>query len=151
MSTELPGRMTAAEYRRVVLGEGPKAAVALTPALQPQIRMPAAVKMNHGESEWMRILQARFPAPRFEVRFEPMTFKLPSGCRYTPDLVVMEGAALVELWEVKGKRIHNGHSIRAFKEAAAAWPALRWGFAQRRDGEWTEVCVAKLHSSSGRR
>lgn len=135
--------MTAAEYRAWVQGRGVMApgAVALqddSKAKSPQIRMPAAVKMNQGEQAWMRVLQGRFPAPRYVVLFEPLTFRLPSGCRYSPDLVVMEGATMVELWEVKGKRIHNGHAIRAFKEAVAAWPALRWGFAQKTDEGWAE-------------
>ncbi len=139
IQSAVPDRISASEYRRLMglpaapLPEGrPVPSVGRSPAAQ--IRMPKRRKMNAGEAEFMALL--RHENPGCVVMFEPFALLLPSGCRYTPDCVVMRGAEIALVCEVKGPRVHNGHSIRAFKEAVAAFPMWKFVFAQKREGGW---------------
>jgi hypothetical protein len=122
-------RISAAEYRR---REGLSVAES-----KPQIRLPKPQKMNKTEGEWLRSVQARYPHAL--VAYEPFTLRLPSGTRYTPDVVVIDRVTgrVHEIYEVKGAHIHNPRSVHAFKEACAAFPFWTFIFAQKRKGGWT--------------
>jgi len=120
----MPERLTAAEFRQLM---------GATPVVGPQIRLPRNREPNKTEAAYGTIL--RFEFPESLVCYESVTFHLPSGTRYRPDYTVWMGERLLLVVEVKGAHIHNSASIRAFKEARAAWPALRFRFAQKcRDG-----------------
>lgn len=131
-----PERISAAEYRRRMGLTADTAA----PTKRPQIRIPVPRKMTKTEMECERLLQSIYRADEgYRVLYEPWTFKLPSGCRYCPDFVVMDGAKIIEVTESKGGKILNHHTIRAFKEAKAAYPHLRFTFRQKREGQWTST------------
>lgn len=115
-------------------------------AQKPAIRIPKPRVPNKTEARFMA-----FAADRWRgcfVHYAPVTFHLPSGCKYTPDVMMRERPRLIlgaddpykleflTFIEVKGPHIHNQRSIHAFKEARAAFPMFRWIFAQYRDGEW---------------
>lgn len=126
------------EYR-AMLNLPPRDAAKVTAALKqgkPQIRVPQARTPNKTESGWMQQLQVQYPAAL--VSFSPFSLNLPSGTRYTPDVVVIDRTTgrVHEIWEVKGKFIHNQRSIHAWKEARAAFPFWRFGFAQLKGTEW---------------
>lgn len=101
---------------------------------KPAIRMPKSKAPN--KTEQRMIDRLRSMHPRLEVRYEAVTFLLPSGCKYTPDVTVWDGDRIIMIAEVKGAFIHNQRSVHAFKEAAAAYPKLNWVFAQWSKGEW---------------
>lgn len=102
---------------------------------QPQIRLPKlGDDMNKTEAAWKRILESNNPGAT--ILYEPFTLRLPSGTRYTPDFVVVY-RNVFEVWEVKGGHIHSAASLRAFKEARAAFPFWNFRFAQKRGTEWT--------------
>lgn len=111
---------------------------------KPQIRLPKKREPNKTEAEWMQLCSI---ADMFKVRelilFEPWSLNLPSGTRYTPDVVRIlptgaNGAGMeITCYEVKGPHIHNERSVHAFKEARAAFPWMRFEFAQKRESGWT--------------
>jgi hypothetical protein len=128
-------RITSAEFRR---RQGLEPAVATDN--RPQIRLPKKRQMNKTEGECMRLLQSLFRASEgYLVLYEPWSFKLPSGCRYTPDFVVMIEDRVLEVTECKGGKVLNGHTIRAFKEARAAFPHLNFKFRQKTKEGWATV------------
>lgn len=134
-------RMTSAAFRarQGLPPPGTVAGVVQVSKAKPQIRIPAPRKMTKVEQEWMQSLQSRYP--RALVAFEPFTLRLPSGTKYTADLVVIDRATgrVHEIHEVKGPHIHNPASIRAFKEAKAAFPFWTFIFAQKRKDGWTST------------
>ena len=73
-------------------------------------------------------------------RFEPMTFHLLGGCRYTPDFLTIDDG-VPTFHEVKGSyRLESeGRAWTAFNSAAAQYPFFRWVWAikGKRRGEWT--------------
>jgi len=71
-----------------------------------------------------------FPAGS-PVRYEPLTFRLPGGSRYTPDFV--EG---LTCYEVKGSRRlgSHGRALTAFREARAAFPQFRFRWFEMTGG-----------------
>lgn len=126
-------RLTAAQFQ-AQYGNGAK--VDPASGAKPQIRLPAPRKMNKTEAEYHQILLRRYPAASHFVLYEPWSFKLPSGTRYTPDFVVMGGPEILEVVETKGAHIHSSASIRAFKEARAAYPFVLFTFAQKTKDGW---------------
>lgn len=106
---------------------------------KPQIRLPKlGDEMNKTEAAWKQLLDREWKTDSVTVFYEPFTLRLPSGTRYTPDFVVVDDSGRVlEIWEVKGGHIHNDASLRAFKEARAAFPFWSFRFAQKRGTEWT--------------
>jgi hypothetical protein len=102
----------------------------------PAIRLPKAKEPNKTEARFMEYARRLWLDRRME--FEAITFRLPSGTKYTPDVLVHP--AHVEqrhvCVEVKGPFVHNARSLHAFKEARSAFPGFVWVFAQYRDGEW---------------
>lgn len=102
----------------------------------PAIRLPKVKEPNKTEARFMEWAARYWPGRKLE--FEAITFHLPSGTKYTPDVLV-QPAALGQLFvciEVKGPYIHNARSLHAFKEARAAFPGFQWVFAQWKGGEW---------------
>ena len=101
----------------------------------PQIRMPSRKGPNRTEQRWYDDHKHEFVIGQ-DFRYNAITLVLPSGTRYTPDWTVWTGSRLETCIEVKGGHIHNDASIRAFKEAAAAWPMFAFEFAQWKGGKW---------------
>lgn len=128
-------RMTSTEYRMMMgLESAPKPHIAIVGSA-PQIRMPKHPEPNKTEEAWME--QAKRIHPGCTVRFAPFKLRLPSGCQYTPDVVVTSAdGRVVAIYEVKGAHIHNERSIHAFKEAAAAYPEFKFHFTQLVKGVW---------------
>ncbi len=122
-------RISAQEYRRRV-GASP----ADPPFAKPQIRLPRPVSMNKTEAAYGEILKREFPGAR--LLFEPITFHLPSGTRYTPDWIVAGDERIILVVECKGAHIHSAASLRAFKEARSAFPFWRFRFAQKTKEGW---------------
>jgi hypothetical protein len=141
--------MSAAEFQRTY-GNGGTAEPASTAgetSAKPQIRLPRKAQPNKTEAAWIarcEVLHRATPGTR--VLYESLTLRLPSGARYTPDVVVMHGPAIVEIWEVKGAHVHNARSILAFKEAVAAYPFWQFGFAQCVKGDWRTKTAAAPQS-----
>ncbi len=130
-------RMTSAEYQRQFGKPPPPEGVTYTPDKKPQIRIPAAQEPNKTEAAALEYLPRLYdPATIAAVKYEAMTLLLPSGTKYTPDVSIFFKDGTVECWEVKGGFIHNARSVHALKEAVAAYPTFRWGFAQLKKGEW---------------
>jgi hypothetical protein len=124
-------RMSAAQFQKEFGYPPPDA----PPTAKAQIRMPAPVKMNKTETEWMEHAKRRHPG--CTVHGQMITLRLPSGTKYTPDVVVMvNGNVIVAMYEVKGPHIHNQRSIHAFKEAKSAYPHWQWIFAQKTKAGW---------------
>jgi hypothetical protein len=124
-------RMSAADYRKLM---------GATVAEKPQIRLPKAQKMNKTEASFELYLRSLWLNTGVKIIYEPITLRLPSGTKYTPDFLVIGDADLgkiIEIWEVKGPHIHSAASLRAFKEARSAFPFWKFKFAQRRNGAWT--------------
>lgn len=73
-------------------------------------------------------------------RYEPMTFHLLGGCRYTPDFLTIDDG-VPTFHEVKGSyRLESeGRAWTAFNSAAAQYPFFRWVWAikGKKRGEWT--------------
>lgn len=131
-------RMTAAEYQALygtsVQGHttGPKK--------KPQIKIPKLGwdKANKTELSARDYLQAI--NPEANLRYEAITLTLPSGSKYTPDImrvIETKSGSSITFFEVKGPHIHNQRSIHAFKEARSAFPFWSWIFMQHRGGQWT--------------
>lgn len=132
-----------ADKKSVHIGElaSPEQNVKKHPQERPQIRLPKKREPNKTEAEWMRMVAIMPNGQQPDaVLFEPWSLNLPSGTRYTPDVVLIERADVgisVTCYEVKGAFIHNQRSIHAFKEARAAFPWMEFVFAQKRESGWT--------------
>ena len=101
---------------------------------KPQIRLPKLDKMNATEAQYERLLKAEFPMA--DVRYEAVSFRLPSGL-YTPDFTVWINCQLILAVEVKGGFIKRDSSLSKFKECRSLWRHTKWRFAQRmKDGTW---------------
>ena len=100
-----------------------------------QIRIPRQPQPNKTEAAWME--QARRIHPGAIIRYEPFTLRLPSGTRYTPDVVaIAPDGSVLAIYEVKGPHIHNARSIHALKEAKAAFPFWTFHFSQLTKDGW---------------
>ncbi len=130
----LPDHMSCEDYRKLM---------GATVAEKPQIRLPKAQKMNKTEASFELYLRSTWGKLAAFVLYEPITLRLPSGTKYTPDFVVIGADAglwlgrILEIWECKGPHIHSAASLRAFKEARSAFPFWAFKFAQKRSGVWT--------------
>jgi hypothetical protein len=103
------------------------------PGDKPAIRLPAARVPNKTEARFEWYARARWRPSWME--YEPLTLRLPSGTRYTPDYCARIATGFY-VFEVKGPHIHSEASLRSFKEARAAFPMWRFVFAQWKGGEW---------------
>jgi len=109
-------------------------------AKKPSIRVPRQRHPNATEARWLTDHRHLWPGADF--RYEAVSFRLPSGCLYTCDWSIWEWDRLVAAVEVKGAFLgHSARSVLAWKEAVASWPAVRWIFAQWKDGEWAETTI----------
>jgi hypothetical protein len=109
----------------------------LVPNPKPAIRIPKRRIPNATEQRWKDDHSHLWPVVDF--RYEEVSFRLPSGCLYTPDWTLWHRDRLTAAVEVKGAFLgHAARSILAWKEAAAEWPAVTFIFAQWKDGEWAE-------------
>lgn len=124
--------MTSREFQRR-FGSG-SASNSEAENVKPQIRLPKMQEPNKTEAAFIEHRKRLGDWSR--IAYEPITFRLPSGTKYTPDVVVFRQDGGIECWEVKGPHIHNPRSVHAFKEARAAYPMFKWGFAQLRKGLW---------------
>ena len=101
--------------------------------LRPPMR-PFGKGMNKTESAYQReILHGKG-------RYEPMTFHLLGGCRYTPDFMTLDDG-IPTFHEVKGSyRLESeGRAWTAFNSAAAQYPFFRWIWAVKgkKRGAWS--------------
>lgn len=78
--------------------------------------------------------------------YEPCTFRLPGGVRYTPDYLLWRGelnrpsgAMIMEFHEVKGHHKNKRDSLTRLKIAAALHPWARWCLDEWQDGRWKET------------
>ena len=73
-------------------------------------------------------------------RYEPVTFHLLGGCRYTPDFLTIDDG-IPTFHEVKGSyRLESeGRAWTAFNSAAAQYPFFRWIWAVKgkKRGAWS--------------
>lgn len=126
-------RFSAAEYVAQFGGGLIVGSVGRAP--KAQIRIPKQSGPNKTEREWMERCANLWPGAK--VLYEPMTLKLPSGTRYTPDVVVVAASGEIKaIYEVKGAHIHNARSKHAYKEAVAAFPFWSFQFAQKTKAGW---------------
>lgn len=100
---------------------------------KPPLR-PSGAGMNETEAAYQReILHGRG-------RYEPVTFRLLGGCRYTPDFMTIDDG-VPTFHEVKGSyRLGSeGRAWTAFNSAAAQFPFFRWIWAARggKRGAWS--------------
>ena len=100
---------------------------------RPPLR-PSGAGMNETEAAYQReILHGRG-------RYEPVTFHLLGGCRYTPDFMPIDDG-VPTFHEVKGSyRLGSeGRAWTAFSSAAAQFPFFRWLWAVRggKRGAWS--------------
>lgn len=79
--------------------------------------------------------------------YEPVTFKLPGGVRYTPDFLIQRGSVgpsyqrsgRMEFHEVKGHHKNKRDSLTRLKIAAALHPWARWCLVEWQGGRWKET------------
>ena len=100
---------------------------------RPPLR-PFGAGMNKTEQAYQReILHGKG-------RYEPMTFHLLGGCRYTPDFLTIDDG-IPTFHEVKGSyRLESeGRAWTAFNSAAAQYPFFRWIWAVKgkKRGAWS--------------
>lgn len=101
--------------------------------LRPPLR-PFGKGMNKTEAAYQReVLHGKG-------RYEPITFHLLGGCRYTPDFLTIDDG-VPTFHEVKGSyRLESeARAWTAFNSAAAQYPFFRWVWAVKgkRQGEWS--------------
>jgi hypothetical protein len=73
-----------------------------------------------------------------DARYEALSFRLPTGERYTPDWVVFRDGLPVECHEVKGsfRFSSQGRSRMAWGQARLAYPGIRWVWATWTGKKW---------------
>jgi hypothetical protein len=134
---EMPTRMSAKDYREQVLGELPQfhktqdlKTQDTRPETKAQIRLAKARAMNANEKRLKAVLEKRHEG--CTIRYEAMSFRLPSGTLYTPDFIVLRQHAIMVIYEAKDSYLNKSSdaSKAKFKEARATFPEFRWVFAQ---------------------
>ena len=143
-------RMSAAAFQAQVIGQLPQFSEPLklpagkaqpkTKALRAQIRLPKPKRITGVEQAWMDQCKHEWRSvAALRIEHEPFTLHLPSGTKYTPDVVVWDGGSIVAIYEVKDEFIHDRRgSLEKFKAARHAFSHLRFIFVQRRAGAWCE-------------
>jgi len=71
-------------------------------------------------------------------RYEPITLKIATGSRYTPDFMVIDSTGAIELVEVKGWHRNIDASREKWKAAAAInpWARFTWATRSKDGGSW---------------
>jgi hypothetical protein len=131
-------RYTAAEFRARQNLPPPGSNAQVISTSKPAIRVSTGPKMRKTEIEYEQILETEFSRGNgYEVRFEVITFRLAGG-NYTPDFTIWDKQRLFLVVECKGSyRLGSaGRSHMAFKSAIAAFPHLRFRFAQKSKDGW---------------
>lgn len=126
-------RAQLADYRQ------PPTAPAKTPDPIPAPRQPKIASPNATEAEF----RAKFS--NLVMIFEPLTFRLQNGHRYTPDWVYWHDSRL-HCVEVKGSyRLQSYQRARlAFDQAVIEFPEIRWIWAEKRqNGGWAIMSHCK--------
>lgn len=97
---------------------------------KPRTRRKPPVRPPDGMTETERLYNAEILSGAG--RFEPVTFRLAGGCRYTPDFLTIDDG-VPTFHEVKGSyRLNSqGRAWAAFTSAAAQFPFFRWVWAER--------------------
>lgn len=128
-------RLSAAEFKKQF---GGVAVGTVKDCGKPGIRLPKPVKMSKVEDEYGRILITEFAC--HVLKYEAITLRLAGG-NYTPDWTVWLGDRLLLCVECKGAyRLGSaGRSHMAFKAAIAAWPHIKFRFAQKSKDGWQTV------------
>jgi hypothetical protein len=100
-------------------------------------RLPKLQTPNKLEAEWISIVSKTLDSSTL---YEPFSFNLPDGTKYTPDVVVFsqeERGLVITCYEVKGPFEHNDRWKLKFKAARAAFPIFNFAIAKKTDtGEW---------------
>jgi hypothetical protein len=95
-------------------------------------------EMNSTEAKYAEHLQARKLAGEvIEWLFEPVTLKLATDCRYTPDFLVLHADGTLEFVDVKGGGPMDEKSRVKIKCAAEKFFCFRFSIAKtrpKRDG-----------------
>ena len=91
-------------------------------ALKTDVRAPNKTEQRYYNDHLSHLI---------DVRYEPLTFKLKNGHRYTPDWVVFRDGLPVECIEVKGsyRFASQNRSQMAWAQARLDFPGLKWVWA----------------------
>lgn len=133
-----PVRMSAADFAKMNQNPGNQDVGKKKPT--NAIRMPVVPKQSKSEIEYGRILNTEFPATNgYSIMFEPFSFRLRNGTRYSPDWVVFHGTAIVRIIEVKGTwRLNSaGASAMKFKSCVTDFPMFRYRHASKSANGWS--------------
>ena len=113
------------------------------PKFVPQTVQPIGPKFkSKTEARFAQLLDAyKSSGEIYEWRYEPITLKLGSGVRYTPDFLVIaaDGWRLIE---VKGEYIRPVGRVK-YKTAATLFPFVRLQLAQYKNNDWTVTEVER--------
>jgi hypothetical protein len=108
-----------------------------------RVKLRKSREPNKTEAEFGRILQSRIGKGELggPLRFEPIKFKVGTGCYYTPDWGCM--SQIDRLWfptffEVKGGHIWDDSTVK-WKSAVEQYPWARFEIWQKKSGEWTRI------------
>lgn len=87
--------------------------------------------------------EARYALHRLrglDARYEPLTFRMRNGHRFTPDWVIFVGGLPSVCIEVKGNyKLHSQRSARlAFDQCRAEFPGLKWIWAKWNGKEYAD-------------
>lgn len=135
------GRMSHTAFQEKFGNGAPKTGSDIRPS-SPPIRLPKPSVANKTEERYSHVLQIEFRASEgYRIEYEPLTFRLAAGTRYTPDWIVWKGDRIVLAVEVKGgyKLGSQGRSIVAFKQAIFEKPNIKFRFAQDTGHGWNVV------------
>lgn len=114
----------------------------------PQIQPAQHAGMNRWEAQWSAELSARMTAGDVLFwSFEPFSLRIASGCRYTPDFLVMRADGTMECHEVKG---FMREAARVRLRVAADLHPYRFILVTRPGGQWhTEDIPGLWHRMRG--
>lgn len=134
-------RMSAADFKKQFGGGQTNTGSDIRPSAPP-IRLPKPSVANKTEERYSHVLQIEFRASEgYRIEYEPLTFRLASGTRYTPDWIVWKGNELVLAVEVKGsyKLGSHGRAVAAFKQAICDFPHIKFRFAADTKAGWNVI------------
>ena len=106
---------------------------AQAPAVKHRLRQQRGGKLNKTEAAFGEHLRRLFPGAA--VHEQAITLRLANGCRYSPDVVVVEQpGSLVRAYEVKG-HMRDDAAVK-LKVAATAYPWISFYLVTQRGGTW---------------
>lgn len=93
------------------------------------------------EAKFAEELEQRRLAGHWDwVRYEPITFRLAHGVRYTPDFVCLKDIGIT-IYEVKGWGKNRRDGITRLKWLANDWPMFTCIIVEYRRGTWDYTIV----------